>query len=447
MVIQTEKPSLPSNVLLLASNLKSLVTVKLEPSNYSIWRSQIQNFFEATKLFGFLVVSTHCKDVWSALEKRFTSLSHSHIYQIKNRLSTISKKSKSMETYLEEIKDLVEQLSLESSPIYNEDLVLLVLNGLPEGYSAFKTTIRAKSESSSTPWYVDSATTSYLTNDLSNVHLYQPYQGQDQVMIGDGNTLPILNSGTSVLSSLSFQFRLNKLLHVPQISPNLLYVHQLTTDNKCSITFNNESLVIQDKLTNKVLCRGHHQNDLYHFPYSFSSKSFSGTSSLASVWHKRLGHPSSDVSHSIANKSVSSHISLSSSHPPDHSGSDSATDSTSPLASASTHVSDDPSFISCPLSFSPPGINLTIPILLFSYYQTLNSHPMLTQSMTAASSKVGLIVSFLDIEPRNYKDAMHCPHWHQSMLEEFQVLQAQKTWSLISSPAHQNLLGCKWSLE
>ena len=51
-----------------------------------------------------------------------------------------------MESYLQEIKDLVEQLALASSPGCDEDLILLVLNGLPEEYNAFKTTIRAKSE-------------------------------------------------------------------------------------------------------------------------------------------------------------------------------------------------------------------------------------------------------------------------------------------------------------
>ncbi|CAL5421732.1 unnamed protein product [Camellia sinensis] len=51
-----------------------------------------------------------------------------------------------MEVYLQEIKDLVDQLALACSPICDEDLILLVLNGLPEEYNALKTTIRAKSE-------------------------------------------------------------------------------------------------------------------------------------------------------------------------------------------------------------------------------------------------------------------------------------------------------------
>ena len=42
----------------LLSHLNSLVTVKLDASNYIIWKSQIQNLIRATGLSGFLTGST-----------------------------------------------------------------------------------------------------------------------------------------------------------------------------------------------------------------------------------------------------------------------------------------------------------------------------------------------------------------------------------------------------
>lgn len=51
-----------------------------------------------------------------------------------------------MEEYLGQIKIISDQLSLVSSPIDDEDLKLLILNGLPDEYNALKTTIRARSE-------------------------------------------------------------------------------------------------------------------------------------------------------------------------------------------------------------------------------------------------------------------------------------------------------------
>lgn len=44
-------------------------------------------------------------------------------------------------------------------------------------------------------WYVDSAATHHITNDLNSLQLYQPYHGQDQVTVGNGSNLPILHFG------------------------------------------------------------------------------------------------------------------------------------------------------------------------------------------------------------------------------------------------------------
>ncbi|KAF5951279.1 hypothetical protein HYC85_009223 [Camellia sinensis] len=71
----------------------------------------------------------------------------------------------------------------------------------------------ASAPSSSSNWFLDSATTSHMTNDLTNLSYYQPYSGPDQVAIGDGNTLPIthtvhffwFSSPQSISSSTSSQ--------------------------------------------------------------------------------------------------------------------------------------------------------------------------------------------------------------------------------------------------
>ena len=51
-----------------------------------------------------------------------------------------------MEEYLNQFKLISDQLALASSPNDDEDLVLLILNGLPKEYNALKTTIRARSK-------------------------------------------------------------------------------------------------------------------------------------------------------------------------------------------------------------------------------------------------------------------------------------------------------------
>lgn len=49
-----------------------------------------------------------------------------------------------MDGYLTQIKSIVNQLALAASPVDAEDLVLLILNGLPDEYNAFKTSIKTK---------------------------------------------------------------------------------------------------------------------------------------------------------------------------------------------------------------------------------------------------------------------------------------------------------------
>lgn len=50
----TTSSTLPPNLSLLISNLNSFITVKLDSSNFIIWRSQVLNILRATNLLGFV---------------------------------------------------------------------------------------------------------------------------------------------------------------------------------------------------------------------------------------------------------------------------------------------------------------------------------------------------------------------------------------------------------
>lgn len=194
MASSSSSSLLPSNLTLLISNPSSFITVKLDSSNYIIWQRQFQNILRANGLIGYVegsiqrppmkitdangkevpndafhswsVVDGHLlscltatltpglyttvlhlstsHEVWSILEKRFTSLSRSHVHQLKNKLNNVSKKSKPMEEYLEQIKDIANQLALVSASVDDDDLILAALNGLPTDYDPLAITIRAQ---------------------------------------------------------------------------------------------------------------------------------------------------------------------------------------------------------------------------------------------------------------------------------------------------------------
>lgn len=74
-------------------------------------------------------------------------------------------------------------------------------------------------------------------------------------------------------------------------------------------------------------------------------------------------------------------------------------------------------------------------------------HPMLTRSKTGAlPSKPPMCLTYVStslpsaaVEPLSVKEALQSPQWSQAMLDEFQALQQQGTWTLVSLPAHKHV--------
>jgi hypothetical protein len=74
-------------------------------------------------------------------------------------------------------------------------------------------------------WYADSGATHHLTADLANLNVHaDEYQGQEQIRVGNGKSIPIKHIGTTQLLTPTSSFQLNDVLHVPQISQNLLSI-------------------------------------------------------------------------------------------------------------------------------------------------------------------------------------------------------------------------------
>ncbi|KAL5731291.1 hypothetical protein ACHQM5_004036 [Ranunculus cassubicifolius] len=84
------------------------------------------------------------RDLWISLDKRFAALSRSHILHLKNRLQTMRKGSSSIDNYLQQIKEIADNLAASGSPIPDSDLVYHILNGLPTDYNSFSTSIRIR---------------------------------------------------------------------------------------------------------------------------------------------------------------------------------------------------------------------------------------------------------------------------------------------------------------
>lgn len=151
--------AIPPTLAFLVSNFTSLVNIKLDSSNYLLWKPQVENVMSANGFLGYLDSSILCpsaqtrnangetsanpeyaswklidsqllscltatlssttlpyvlglhssNQVWSSLSNRYNSISRTHVHEIRNSLYN-HKKTTTMDAYLDEIKEFAQKL-------------------------------------------------------------------------------------------------------------------------------------------------------------------------------------------------------------------------------------------------------------------------------------------------------------------------------------------------
>lgn len=156
-------------------------------------------------------------------------------------------------------------------------------------------------------WYPDSAATAHITNNGSQLHSSEPYLGNDQIIVGNGDYLPITHVGSVALQIPQGTLPLNDVLVCPAITKSLLSVSKITTDYPCEVIFEDVSVFIKDKVTKQVLTQGRRHKDLYvlkdvQFQALYSNRQ---QATSEGIWHQRLGHPNMDIlQHLARNKAI-----------------------------------------------------------------------------------------------------------------------------------------------
>ena len=201
---RTTPPSFPSQnasmqaPLLLLSNMSNLMSVKLDSTNFIVWKHQLSSILKAYSMIDFvdgtvpsstrfltnaegiltttvnpdfqlwnirdqalltLINSTlsssvlsmvvghnSAQEVWKTLEQRFTSTSRSNVLNLKIELHNLKKGSESMTSFLQKVKNTRDKLIAVGTLIDNEELLHIVLKGLPREYGPFCSAIRTRNE-------------------------------------------------------------------------------------------------------------------------------------------------------------------------------------------------------------------------------------------------------------------------------------------------------------
>ena len=187
-------------------------------------------------------------------------------------------------------------------------------------------------------WISDTGATDHFTLDLNNIPDNKAYTDSQLISVGNGHQLPISHLGNAQLRTSSSLFRLRKVLHVPNITSNLLSVQSFCRDNACSFHFNAHHFQILDLLTGKPLYKGFSKDGLYpihglslpslesrlsslpsrssatspfqepsYASYKACVPSARHNASLSDLWHMRLGHPQSRVVQTVLQKQFCGH--------------------------------------------------------------------------------------------------------------------------------------------
>uniref|UniRef100_A0A2N9FT93 Integrase catalytic domain-containing protein n=1 Tax=Fagus sylvatica TaxID=28930 RepID=A0A2N9FT93_FAGSY len=201
---RTTPPSFPSQnasmqaPLLLLSNMSNLMSVKLDSTNFIVWKHQLSSILKAYSMIDFvdgsvpsptqfltnaegiltttvnpdfqlwnirdqalltLINSTlsssvlsmvvghnSAQEVWKTLEQRFTSTSRSNVLNLKIELHNLKKGSESMTSFLQKVKNTRDKLIAVGTLIDNEELLHIILKGLPREYGPFCSAIRTRNE-------------------------------------------------------------------------------------------------------------------------------------------------------------------------------------------------------------------------------------------------------------------------------------------------------------
>ena len=125
---------------------------------------------------------------------------------------------------------------------------------------------------------------------------YTILSGRPNMKVADGTFSSIIGQGIASITPLTSQ----NVLHVPNLSYDLLSVSKITKDLDCFVTFTPSHYVFQDQIT-RMIGHGERKGGLYylntHWKISDSiPQAFITTNNPSKVdqiwlWHKWLGHP------------------------------------------------------------------------------------------------------------------------------------------------------------
>ncbi|KAG6758931.1 hypothetical protein POTOM_035394 [Populus tomentosa] len=314
--------------------LNHALPVKLDRTNYVLWKSQIDNNVFANGFKDFIdgisvcpekelsvaimakiIGHTTSQSVWNALEKTFSSSSRARIMQLRLELQSTKKGSSSMIDYIMKVKGAANGLATIRELVSKKDQVMNLLGGLGSDYNTVVTAINNRDDKISPIMSLPLITevvkgdtmaikdTSFTPN-ASNYNYRGRGRGGKYTQSGRHNSI---SSEKPQYDNWYLDSRASH--HLTQNAGNLINSTTYTGIVKATVG-NGVSCSIYDLHTKKILAQGRLENGLYKFPTLSNEKmAYVGikdfsvfhspisrtTHNKMDIWHHRLGHAATDV--------------------------------------------------------------------------------------------------------------------------------------------------------
>lgn len=188
---------------LIVLNAGSQLSIKLDGENYPAWRIQFSALLTGFDLYGYVDGSTTCptktlvagntttpnpafshwvrqdqlilhgivssvtatvvthlgtvktsQQTWDILKTMYAGRSRVRVVALKQRISTFTKGTQSMATFLRGIKAISDEFSIIDNPLDNTDLVIHTLNGLSSEYKEISAALRREKHQSNSLSYM-----------------------------------------------------------------------------------------------------------------------------------------------------------------------------------------------------------------------------------------------------------------------------------------------------
>lgn len=169
-------------------------------------------------------------------------------------------------------------------------------NGTQKAKSAFiaqcnevKTAYAAPSTAAlQNEWYIDSGASSHMTPHMQLLRNMKPTKVSD-VTSANNAKLNVKGAGDTVLRLNNIEVPVSNVLHVPELSANLLSVFYIVSKGN-SVTFDASGCTIRNT-DNEIVAQCQPKNGVYKFSSIEETKCMlTRQKESALLWHRRLGH-------------------------------------------------------------------------------------------------------------------------------------------------------------